>query len=83
MGGVFGLSGRDGDTFGATVGERGCYEDGCEAADATDERCVADVPIFGANVLAGRITTAVDGDAEDDEDLDESVSWIVSLSKIS
>jgi len=71
---VLGLSGGDGNTLGAAVCERGCYEDRCEAADAADEWRVSDVPILRADVLAGGITAAVDGDAEYDEDLDKIVS---------
>jgi hypothetical protein len=66
-------SGRD--ELGFQVGngeltrEGRCYEDRGEATDTIHERCLWDVPVVGTEVLVGRVASAVDGDAKDDEDL--------------
>lgn len=75
---VLRFSSCDGDRFRAAVCERGCHKDRCEAADATDEWRVADVPILCADVFAGAVATTVDSDTEDDEDLN-MISLVIDI----
>lgn len=64
---VSSLARRDGDGLGAAVGERSRYEDGGEAADATDEGRVTNMPVPTADIGVVRVSPDVDGYAQDDE----------------
>jgi hypothetical protein len=44
-------------------------KDGCEAPDASDKRSSWDMPVLASNVVAIFISSTVDDDSEDDEDL--------------
>lgn len=57
---------RDGEDL---TSERGRYEDGCEATDASHKRRIADEPILAADVAVVSVSAAVDHDAKYDEDL--------------
>jgi len=44
-------------------------EDRRKATDASNKRCTRDSPIFASDVMMRCVTTAVDRDTDDDEDL--------------
>lgn len=60
--------------WGYILCEGGCDEYRCKAADSTNEGCIAFVPIFAADVLVVCISTAVDGNTKDDEDLERELA---------
>ena len=49
--------------WGGRTGEGGGDEDGCEAADATDEGGAGETPVFAADVVMVDVSTGVYGDA--------------------
>lgn len=50
-----------------------CDKYGCKAANSTDEGCMALVPVFAADVLVVFISTTVNSNAKNNEDLESEL----------